>query len=66
MALFAYNSLNLGTLGPKCDLPVTRACLSMLLSGKSYRSVKAMSPMGKQATEAMVKAQPSQLCIFIL
>lgn len=33
-ALIAYNDLNLERLGALCDPPVTRAAISMLLSGK--------------------------------
>jgi hypothetical protein len=33
-ALIAYNNLDLGRLGALCDPPVTRAAISMLLSGK--------------------------------
>ena len=34
-ALIAFNNLNLGRLGELCDPPVTRAAISMLLSGKA-------------------------------
>jgi hypothetical protein len=33
-ALIAYNNLDLGRIGALCDPPVTRAAISMLLSGK--------------------------------
>jgi len=37
MAIAAYNDeLNLKTMGLKCDPPVSRACMSMLVGGKNF------------------------------
>ncbi|MBW2653633.1 MAG: hypothetical protein JRC91_01520 [Deltaproteobacteria bacterium] len=36
MAMAAYNELNLKTMGLKCDPPVSRACMSMLVGGKNF------------------------------
>ena len=45
MAMAAYNELNLKTLGLKCDPPVSRACVSMLVGGKNFsgRLIKQVS-----------------------